>query len=268
MTKLLALLMICLLSQFALAKLKCPPPKEQQQYDRIILAAAKKHNVDAALIHAVIKQESCYYNLAVSHAGAEGLMQLIPATARRFNVSNAFIPSQNINAGTKYLAWLLKRFKGNIRFAVAGYNAGEGKVDRYKGIPPYRETRNYVKHVIRNYRQFKGLEINPKPKKRLLVAKAKKKPYSGLEGRLRKSNDRTPTGLHFNHSQNKKTRALAQHKKSRLKTTLIIAAASPTIQGKRVRIRATSITKQKQLRKGYTRVYAKQKTRVRHPNAS
>ncbi len=268
MSKLLTLLIICLLPQFALAKLKCPPPKEQQQYDRIILAAAKKHKVDAALIHAVIKQESCYYNLAVSHAGAEGLMQLIPATARRFNVSNSFIPSQNINAGTKYLAWLLKRFKGNIRFALAGYNAGEGKVDRYKGIPPYKETRNYVKKVIKNYRQFKGLSPTPKPRKRIFLTKTKKKPYSGLEGRLRGPNDRTPTGLHFNQSQNKKNRAVAQHKNARLKTTLIIAAASPTIQGKRVRIHSVSITKQKQLRKGYTRVYAKQKARVRDPHAS
>ena len=170
MRKLITLITLCLLPQFASAKLKCPPPKEQQQYDRIILEAAKKHKVDAALIHAVIKQESCYYNLAVSHAGAEGLMQLIPATARRFNVSNSFIPSQNINAGTKYLAWLLKRFKGNIRFAVAGYNAGEGKVDRYKGIPPYKETRNYVKKVIKNYRQFKGLSPISKPRKRIFLA--------------------------------------------------------------------------------------------------
>ena len=170
MRKLITLITLCLLPQFASAKLKCPPPKEQQQYDRIILEAAKEHKVDAALIHAVIKQESCYYNLAVSHAGAEGLMQLIPATARRFNVSNSFIPSQNINAGTKYLAWLLKRFKGNIRFAVAGYNAGEGKVDRYKGIPPYKETRNYVKKVIKNYRQFKGLSPISKPRKRIFLA--------------------------------------------------------------------------------------------------
>ncbi len=267
MTKLFSLILICLLPQFALAKLKCPPPKEQQQYDRIILAAAKKYKVDAALIHAVIKQESCYYRLAVSHAGAEGLMQLMPATARRFNVTNAFVAEQNIHAGTKYLAWLLKRFKGNIRFAVAAYNAGEGKVDRYKGIPPYKETRNYVKHVIRNYRQFKGLKATPyKPKHGVFVVKAKRKPYSGLEGRLRKPNDRTPTGLNFNQSQNKKNRVVAQHKNPRLKRIFIIAAASPTIQGKRVRIRSVSMTKQKRLRKGYTRVYAK--TRERDPHAS
>jgi len=246
MTKIITLLILILLPQIVLAKLKCPPQKETYQYDRIILDAAKKYKVDAALIHAVIKQESCYYKLAVSHAGAEGLMQLMPATARRFNVTNSFIPKQNIFAGTKYLAWLLKRFKGNIRFAIAGYNAGEGKVDRYKGIPPYKETRNYVKHVIKNYRQFKGLKS--KPVKRLLVANITKK----------KTNE----------YQNKQKRAVVLHKKTRLKKTVIVAASSPTIQGKRIRIRSVSITKQKRLRKGYTRVYAKQKPSVRHPHAS
>ena len=124
-------------------------------YQHLIQKAAHKHAIDPALIQAVIKQESAYNRFAVSPAGAQGLMQLMPATAKRFQVKNAFMPAQNINAGSQYLAWLLKRFKGNVRFALAGYNAGEGKVDRYKGIPPYRETRRYVKKVMGYYQQFK-----------------------------------------------------------------------------------------------------------------
>ena len=129
-------------------------PKLSYQY--LIQKAAQKHAIDPALIQAVIKQESAYNRFAVSPAGAQGLMQLMPATAKRFKVKNAFMPAQNINAGSQYLAWLLKRFKGNVRFALVGYNTGEGKVDRYKGIPPYRETRRYVKKVMRYYQQFKA----------------------------------------------------------------------------------------------------------------
>ena len=123
-------------------------------YQQLIQKAAKKHALDPALIQAVIKQESAYNRFAVSPAGAQGLMQLMPNTAKRFKVTNAFIPAQNINAGSQYLAWLLKRFKGNTRFALAGYNAGEGKVDRYKGIPPYKETKKYVRKVMGYYRSF------------------------------------------------------------------------------------------------------------------
>lgn len=156
MNIIVAIMVLILLPQITLAKVRCPSTNAFAHYDSIILDAATKYAVDAALIHAVIKQESCYDRFALSPAGAEGLMQLMPATAKRFRVSNAFIAKQNIMAGTKYLAWLLKRFKGNIRFALAGYNAGEGKVDRYKGIPPYKETQNYVKKVIANYYTFKN----------------------------------------------------------------------------------------------------------------
>lgn len=113
--------------------------------------AARKYLVDKALIQAVIAVESCFRQKAVSPAGAEGLMQLMPATAERFGVADSFNAKQNILAGSRYLKWLLNRFNGNLKFAVAGYNAGEGRVDQYKGIPPYRETRHYVKNVLAIY---------------------------------------------------------------------------------------------------------------------
>ncbi len=254
MGKLATLMMLCLLPQVTWAKLKCPPPKEQQRYDRIILEAAKKYKVDAALIHAVIKQESCYYRLAVSHTGAEGLMQLMPATARRFNVSNAFIAKQNIHAGTKYLAWLLKRFKGNIRFALAGYNAGEGKVDRYKGIPPYKETQKYVKRVTGFYRQFKGIHRKTNQHNNAIIANRtndKNVHHRGLKSRLRHSTINTRSGLAFKHKRTAST------------------ISAPTILGKRIRVRSVTLssTTFKRQRKGYTRIYAKRPL-ARLPNAS
>ncbi len=166
------LLILLLIPQIILAKTRCPGIKGSYQYDQIILNASKQYKIDAALIHAVIKQESCYDRFALSRAGAEGLMQLMPATASRFNVSNAFIPKQNINAGAKYLSWLLKRFNGNVRWALAGYNAGEGRVDHYKGIPPFKETIHYVNRVMENYRFFRGLSVKTKPVKQVIPNKA------------------------------------------------------------------------------------------------
>jgi hypothetical protein len=104
----------------------------------------------------VIAVESCYNARAVSPAGAQGLMQLIPATADRFGVTDSFDIKQNINAGTKYLRFLSKRFNGDLRKVTAGYNAGEGRVDQYNGVPPYKETRNYVKNVLRIYGELSG----------------------------------------------------------------------------------------------------------------
>lgn len=116
-------------------------------YAAEISAAAKLHGVDEAIVRAIIHAESAYNPNALSRVGAQGLMQLMPATARRFGVGNAFDAGQNISGGVQYLAWLLKRFKGDLTLAAAGYNAGEGAVDKYRGVPPYNETRRYVERV-------------------------------------------------------------------------------------------------------------------------
>ncbi len=116
-------------------------------YATEIRAAALQHGVDEAIVRAIIHAESSFNPNALSRVGAQGLMQLMPATARRFGVSNAFDASQNIRGGVQYLAWLLKRYNGDLTLAAAGYNAGEGAVDKYKGVPPYSETRLYVQRV-------------------------------------------------------------------------------------------------------------------------
>lgn len=118
-----------------------------EQFPNEIAAAAEKHKVSEALILAVIAIESAGRPHVRSHAGAEGLMQLIPATAKRFGITDSFDPSQNIDAGAAYLSWLLKTFNGNLPLVLAGYNAGEGAVRKYGGVPPYRETRDYVTKV-------------------------------------------------------------------------------------------------------------------------
>lgn len=123
----------------------------RNSFDHIIRQASQSYGVAEGLIKAVMHTESGFKVNARSPVGAQGLMQLMPATARRFNVSNAYDPYQNIMAGAKYLSWLLKRFKGNTSLALAGYNAGEGNVDKYGGIPPFTETRNYVQRVTGRY---------------------------------------------------------------------------------------------------------------------
>ena len=127
------------------------PSSGDEEIDRIIFEAGENQGVDPRFIHAVIWQESKYDIDARSHAGAQGLMQLMPATAKRFGCEHPDDPQENITAGTKYLSWLLKRFSGNVELALAGYNAGEGSVDKYDGIPPYNETQNYVKIITKRY---------------------------------------------------------------------------------------------------------------------
>ena len=109
------------------------------------------HNVDSKLVLSIITAESNFKINAKSHADAHGLMQLIPATAERFNVKNAYNASQNIKGGVKYLRWLLSYFRGDVALTVAAYNAGEGAVDKYHGVPPYKETKAYVKKVMALY---------------------------------------------------------------------------------------------------------------------
>ena len=127
------------------------PTSGDKDLDRIIFEVSENQGVDPRFIHAVIWQESKYETHARSHAGAQGLMQLMPATAKRFGCEHPDDPEENITAGTKYMKWLLKRFSGNVELALAGYNAGEGSVDKYDGIPPYSETQNYVKIITGRY---------------------------------------------------------------------------------------------------------------------
>lgn len=125
--------------------------RNKDAFDHIIQQAAQTHGVSSGLIKAVMHTESGFNTRARSPVGAQGLMQLMPATAKRFNVSNAYDPQQSIMAGARYLAWLLKRFNGNTSLALAGYNAGEGNVAKYGGIPPFRETQDYVRRVTSRY---------------------------------------------------------------------------------------------------------------------
>jgi soluble lytic murein transglycosylase-like protein len=127
------------------------PTSGSGDIDRLIFEAGEREGVDPRFIHAVIWQESKYVADARSHAGAVGLMQLMPATAERFGCDDRKDPAANVAAGTKYLKWLLKRFSGNVELALAGYNAGEGSVDKYDGVPPYDETQKYVKIISKRY---------------------------------------------------------------------------------------------------------------------
>ncbi|TWG94308.1 Soluble lytic murein transglycosylase and related regulatory proteins (some containing LysM/invasin domains) [Luteimonas sp. J16] len=125
-------------------------------YAAEIKAAAAQFGVEEAIVRAIMHAESAFNPNALSRAGAQGLMQLMPATARRFGVANPYDPAQNIRGGVEYLAWLLKRYNGDLTLAAAGYNAGEGAVDRYKGVPPYSETQRYVVRVAQLAERYRG----------------------------------------------------------------------------------------------------------------
>jgi soluble lytic murein transglycosylase-like protein len=125
---------------------------KKKQYMALINQVANRHQVDAKLVHAVIQTESAYNSDAISSAGAVGLMQLMPDTARRFGVTNRNDPDQNVEGGTRYLRHLIDMFNPNLDLAVAAYNAGENAVIKYNNsIPPYPETQNYVKQVLALY---------------------------------------------------------------------------------------------------------------------
>lgn len=118
------------------------------KYDSIISEMSEKYDVPFDLIKRVINTESNFNPTAVSGSGATGLMQLMPATAKWLGVKNSYDPTQNIEGGVKYLSNLMKRFDGKLELVLAGYNAGPGNVDKYKGIPPFKETQNYVKKIL------------------------------------------------------------------------------------------------------------------------
>jgi soluble lytic murein transglycosylase-like protein len=126
------------------------------ELEQAVSRAAQQHHVQPALLLAVMKAESSFNPTAISKAGAVGLMQLIPETAIRHGVRNLYDTNDNITGGAKHLRYLLDRFHGKIRLALAAYNAGEGRVDRYGQIPPYKETQEYVKKVLVYYRSYKN----------------------------------------------------------------------------------------------------------------
>jgi len=128
----------------------------------MLASAGTQHNIDADLLASIVKAESNGQTRAVSRTGAQGLMQLMPGTARAMGVADSFEPQQNINGGTQYLDALLTHYHDNIALAVAAYNAGPAAVDRYHGIPPYRETQAYVARVIREFNRRKSQEIAAK----------------------------------------------------------------------------------------------------------
>ncbi len=125
------------------------------KYDQLIRKAADKFKIDSALIKAIIKAESNFNHQAVSPVGAQGLMQLMPATASALQVENAFHPENNIEGGVRYLRYLLDNYRGNLTLALAAYNAGEGNVAKYNNnVPPFRETQNYIKRVLSYYNSY------------------------------------------------------------------------------------------------------------------
>jgi soluble lytic murein transglycosylase-like protein len=130
-------------------------------YSPIIKRAAERHLVDQELVHVVIRAESNYDPFAISSAGAMGLMQLMPATARQYGVNNVFDPTQNIEGGVRYLKDLVRLYNGQTRLVLAAYNAGQEAVRRYNGIPPYPETKSYIASIMKTYKKPTVSTKNP-----------------------------------------------------------------------------------------------------------
>ena len=130
--------------------------KKAEPFHPIILRAANRHEVDPALVKAIIMVESRYDPHAISKQGAKGLMQLMPRTARSLGVEDSFNPEHNVNGGVKYLKQLLDEFDDNLKFALAAYNAGSSRVRRYRGIPPIKATQYYVNRVFQYYQYYKN----------------------------------------------------------------------------------------------------------------
>ena len=146
-----------------------PIPKKKEKpktaFDGIIISASESHQVDADLIRAIIKAESNYNPKAVSRVGARGLMQLMPETAKYLGVKNSFDPEDNIHAGVRYFKKLLNQFGGDVKLALAAYNAGSRHVRNYKGIPPFNETRIYVQKVFKFYEFYQVEDVGFETKK-------------------------------------------------------------------------------------------------------
>ena len=139
-----------------------PPFAVPPALEPLIRAAARKAGLDYKLVVSLIKAESNFNPAALSHKGAQGLMQLMPAAARRFGVAHPFIPAENLDGGCAYLKFLLDRYPGNLDFAIAAYNAGEGAVDKHGGVPPFRETQDYVKRINGYMNSFRPT-LSPAP---------------------------------------------------------------------------------------------------------
>jgi len=141
------------MGKIAANKISFKKPRHVDRWDDLITLLAERHKVDVALVKAVVHTESYFDYRATSHAGAEGLMQLMPKTAAKYGVRDPQNPYENLDAGIQYLRDLLTKYHWNLRYALAAYNAGEKAVYYYNGVPPYKETREYVRKVL-VYRDF------------------------------------------------------------------------------------------------------------------
>ncbi len=135
------------------------PSFSNSYYDDLIRSASGRHNVDADLIRAVIKAESDFRSNARSNKGAMGLMQLMPETARLHNVADAYDPNENVEGGVRHLKMLLSRYQGDLELSLAAYNAGSAAVEKHGGVPPFAETKEYVRRVLRYYDSYRGAVV-------------------------------------------------------------------------------------------------------------